>query len=119
VDKKILISKLKNLGIEVTGGKVRKKDIEKVLSKYKVQASEWQESNLVDLGVATDSKADQAHPVMYKEVTLLYIVGKDEATNSYRYDVFHDQKAIVEQDGMSSARSAMDEADRLVKNIKR
>ena len=112
MDKQLLVAKLQSLGIKVIGDKIKKTDVEKILSAYKVQADGWEESNLVDLGIAPHSKNDQSEPVMYKETSLMLVVGVDEQSKTYRYDIYAGNESLGESSGFSSAEEAMRAAER-------
>ena len=118
MDKHVIKAKLESLGVKVTKDeKILKSDLEKVLSHFRVQANQWQEGNLIDLGIAPISRNDQSEPVMYKSVDLLYVVGKDESDGSFRYDIYHGQKTVEGNSGFGSADEAIRAADRVVKGI--
>lgn len=111
MDKQLVIAKLESFGIAVKNGKVRKSDLEKVLSKYKLHA-DWQEGNLVDLGISPVSKNDQSEPVNYKEVNLLMVVGVDEQSGKYRFDIYAGNELLGANSGFGSAAEAMRAAER-------
>lgn len=112
MDKKLLEAKLKAFGIPVYNNQIKKSDALKVLSKLKVTADDWQEGNLIDLGIAPYSASDQAHPVNYKEVHIMMVVGVDENDRSYRYDIFKGTDIIGSDNGFKSADEAMRAAER-------